>query len=63
MNCSKIYERACLKKIKSLCQSIFAILEHCVHLSLVEELLDFAATLVGFNKGMDLVESSRAWLA
>ena len=60
MNYCKAYERAHPKKIKSLCQSILAILEQCVHLSLAEELLDLAATLLGFNKGMDLVEGPGA---
>jgi hypothetical protein len=57
------YEKAHPKKIKSLCQSIFAILKQFVHLSLPEELLDFAATLLRVNKGMDLVEGPRACLA
>jgi hypothetical protein len=60
MNCCKGYERAHPKKTKSLCQSIFAILEECAHLSLVEELLDLAATLLEFNKGMDLLEGPGA---
>jgi hypothetical protein len=60
MNRCKVYKRAHPKKIKSLCQSIFAIFEQCVHLPLVEELLDLAATLLKFNKGMDLVEGPRA---
>jgi hypothetical protein len=42
-----------------LCETIFAILEQCVHLSLAEELLDLAATLLGFDKGMDFVEGPR----
>jgi hypothetical protein len=61
MNCYNVYERAYPKKIKSLCQSIFAIIEQCAHLSLTEELLNLAATLLGFNKGMDPVEGPRAW--
>jgi hypothetical protein len=56
MNYCKPYERAHLKKIKSLCQSMFAILEQCVCLSQAEELLDLAATLLGFNKDVDFVE-------
>jgi hypothetical protein len=42
-----------------LCQSIFAILQQCAHLSLVEEPLDSAATLLGLNIGMDFVEGAR----
>ena len=45
-----------LKKITSQFQSILAILEQCAHLSLTEELLDFAAALLSLNKGMDLME-------
>jgi hypothetical protein len=60
MNHFEAYERAHPKKIKSLCQSIFATLEQYVHLSLAEKLLDLAATLLGFNKGIDLVEGPGA---
>jgi hypothetical protein len=42
-------------------QSIFAILEQCVHLSLAEELLDLAATLLSINKGMNFVEGPEGW--
>jgi hypothetical protein len=35
---------------------MFAILEQCVCLSQAEELLDLAATLLGFNKDVDFVE-------
>jgi hypothetical protein len=38
---------------------MFAILEQCVHLPLLEELLDFDATLLGLNKGMDFVKGPR----
>jgi hypothetical protein len=60
MNYCKAYERAHQKKIKSLCQSISAILEQSAHLSLMEELLDLAGSLLGFNKGMDFVEGPGA---
>jgi hypothetical protein len=56
MNCCNVYERAYPKKIKSLCQSIFAIIEQCAHLSLTEELLNLAAALICLHKGMDFVE-------
>jgi hypothetical protein len=62
MNCCNSYERAYPKKIKSLCQSIFAVLEQCAYLSLMEELLNLAAALMCLHKGMDFVEGpERRW--
>jgi hypothetical protein len=48
--------RAYPKKIKPLCQSIFAILEQFAHLSLTEKLLNLAAAPMRLHKGMDFVE-------
>jgi hypothetical protein len=59
MNFWKVKQRSYLEKIKSLFQSILAILEQCAHLSLTKESLDLAATLLGFNKGMDFVQSPK----
>jgi hypothetical protein len=56
MDCWKAYDRAHTKKIKSLCQSIFAILEQSVDLPLVEQLLNLAAALMRLQKGMNSVE-------
>jgi hypothetical protein len=56
MKCCNASERAYPKKIKSLCQSIFTILEQCAHLSLTEELLNLAAALMRLHKGVDFVE-------
>jgi hypothetical protein len=61
MNCCNLYESAYPKKIMSLGQSIFAILEQCAHLSLTEELLNLAAALMCLHKGMDFVEGPEGW--
>ena len=59
MNCCNVYERAYPKKFKTLCQSIFAILEQCAHLSLTEVLLNLAAALMCLHKDMNFVEGPR----
>ena len=51
-----MYEKAHLKKLKSLFQPILAVLEQCGYLPLVKELPDLAATLLCLNKGMNFVK-------
>ncbi|KAJ7936063.1 hypothetical protein B0H13DRAFT_1853763 [Mycena leptocephala] len=45
-----------LKGLKSLLQSSLAILEQGINLTLAEEILEHAALLLSFNKGVDFVE-------
>jgi uncharacterized membrane protein len=48
-----------LKEINCMLQSCIAISEQGAHFSLTENFLDFASFLLGFNKGMYLVESPK----
>jgi hypothetical protein len=45
-----------LKKAESLFKSCFAISEQGIQLPLAKEFFDFAAVLLGLNKGMNFVE-------
>jgi hypothetical protein len=42
-----------------LLQSCFTVSEQGVHFTLAEKIHDFAATLLGFNKGVDFVKVSK----
>jgi hypothetical protein len=59
VRCSNPKSVAHLKEINGMLQPYITSIEQCAHLRPPEESLDFAAVLLGFNKGMYLVESSR----
>jgi hypothetical protein len=59
VNCSNANYTAHLKKVNCILQSQIAISEQGADFPLTEKSLDFASTLLGFKKGMYLVEGPK----